>query len=34
MERELQGAQRTMYKMVKTFADTPGLNEISAKIKG
>lgn len=33
VEKDLQGAQRTMYKMVKTFADTPGLSENSEKIK-
>jgi hypothetical protein len=33
MDTNLQNSQRTMYKLVKTFDTTPGLGEISKKIK-
>ena len=34
MEKELGNAQRNMYKLSKTFADTAGLGEIAMQIKG
>ena len=33
MEKELASAQRNMYKLSKTFADTAGLGQIATQIK-
>ena len=34
MEKELSNANRTMFKLVKTFDGTPGLEDISKQVKG